>query len=188
MKKSTTLFVIWLISTISFGQSKNVKPLVYQQYRTWSVTNLVKLAESKGTSELYGIVNPSQILYVDTMQVSKLIRLERKENPNFKKSYEYEQYKKVLVEAKYLSWNTSNLISLNKEYTNAESLVVNNRNSFISALSKIYSAGDTFLIVIYDKDRVYFRIEHPGLGEADAYLGIIKGNKLKLYCVWSIVI
>ena len=188
MKKSTILLVIWSISTISFSQPKNTKPLIYELHRTWSVTNLIELAESKGISELYGVINPSQILYVDTMQVSKLIKLERKENPNLKNNSKYEQYKKVLAEAKFLSWNNDNLITLNKKYVNAKSLVADDRNSFISALSKIYSAGDIFLIAIYNKDRVYFRLEHPGVGGADAYLGIIKGNKLKLYCLWTIVI
>jgi hypothetical protein len=91
-------------------------------------------------------------------------------------------------ETKYLLWNNDNLITLNKEFLNIEDLVVNNRSLFINAISNIYSKKDEFEAIVYNTDRVYFRIEHEGLGGADAYIGILKGNKLKLYNVWTVVI
>ena len=188
MKKSLILVAILLISISCFNQKKNVKPLIFQQKKAWPVDELIKLAESKGINALIGIVNPSQILYVDTMQSKKLIELEIKVNSDFNKSYEFEQFKKVLNESKYLSWNNDNLITLDKEFLNIEDLVVNNRSSFIKAISNIYSNNDEFETIVYNTNRVYFRIEHAGLGGADAYLGILKGNKLKLYCVWTIEI
>jgi len=186
MRKIVILFTFSFISISCFNQNMNEKSLILQQKKAWSVDELIKLAESNGINALLGIVNPSQILYVDPAQVNKLIELEKKSNSDFLKSYDYEQYNKVLNESKYLSWNNDNLIILNKEFLNIEDLVVKNKSLFINALSNIYSKTDEFETIVYNTNSVYFRIEHAGLGGADAYLGILKGNKLKLYCVWTI--
>jgi hypothetical protein len=94
MKKIVIFFAVCLISIGCFNQNKNEKPLILLQKRAWPVDELIKLAESKGINALTGIVDPSQILYVDTMQAKKLIELENKVNSNFNQSYGFEQFKK----------------------------------------------------------------------------------------------
>jgi len=188
MRKIIILFAAFLIYIGCFSQNKNEKPLIFLQKRAWPVDELIKLAESKGINALTCIVDPSQILYVDTMQAEKLIELENRVNSDFNQSYDFEKYKKVLNETNNLLWNNENLITLNKEFLNIEDLVVNNRSVFIKAISNIYSSNDEFEAIVYNSNRVYFRIEHAGLAGADAYLGLLKSNKLKLYCIWSLTI
>ena len=77
-----------LISIGCFTQKKEWSVFDLSIKKAWSVDELIKLADSKYVNALLEIVNPLQIMCVDTTQAKKLIELEKKTNSNLKKSYD----------------------------------------------------------------------------------------------------